>query len=261
MATALLTERDLTPSLQQFMARSGGIVRMITRELTWFFSLNPLPTDDELRAEVLRLVEYYGMISEANAMIFMKRNRDEYIKTLVAGIDDELKLLVESLPDIVPANYFNPDQVNGTVDYLLEKTKSVETPAAAVAAVAASTNRLVANAGRQVVLTNVKRSGTSWVRVPGPGACAFCLMLASRGATYGAGTPLVTEARKYHRTDGERGRKEGEKFHDNCNCTVKEVFRNEKEPDFVKTLQEIWNQTGSLNSFRTYLRHNEITIT
>lgn len=51
------------------------------------------------------------------------------------------------------------------------------------------------------------KAGTAYARVPEPGACAFCLMLGSRGAVYDHETVL-----------GEVGR-----YHDNCRCLAIEV--------------------------------------
>lgn len=79
----------------------------------------------------------------------------------------------------------------------------------------------------------------SFQRVPAPGCCGFCGMLASRGADYGSreaagvvvgrGVPVG----KTQRADGSRKsggqakgvkprgtRKAGESFHDNCKCSV-----------------------------------------
>lgn len=79
----------------------------------------------------------------------------------------------------------------------------------------------------------------SFQRVPSPGCCGFCGMLASRGAVYGsraeAGKVMGRgiEVEKSFKADGTRKsggqarglrlrgtRKAGEDFHDNCNCAV-----------------------------------------
>ncbi|MCT1710223.1 hypothetical protein [Dermabacter hominis] len=54
-------------------------------------------------------------------------------------------------------------------------------------------------------------SGVFFARVPEPGACAFCRMLASRGAAYTS---------KRSATAITTGAREGESFHDDCHCSV-----------------------------------------
>lgn len=72
------------------------------------------------------------------------------------------------------------------------------------------------------------QGGLSAQRVPKPGCCAFCSMLASRGAVYsaesaggvvGRGKPIGSSSRaKGIRPRGSQ--KMGEKFHDFCRCEV-----------------------------------------
>lgn len=69
------------------------------------------------------------------------------------------------------------------------------------------TNRLVADPARRTVMMGTLKAGTAYARVPEPGACAFCLMLGSRGAVYDHETVF-----------GEVGR-----YHDNCRCLAIEV--------------------------------------
>jgi hypothetical protein len=56
----------------------------------------------------------------------------------------------------------------------------------AKARLAASSERLVQDTGRNTIIGNVQRDrqAKGWARVPEPGACSFCLMLATRGAVY-----------------------------------------------------------------------------
>lgn len=78
------------------------------------------------------------------------------------------------------------------------------------------------------------QGGMGYQRVPKPGCCAFCGMLASRGAAYtskeSAGT-VVGRGVPLEKTKGRRGgqgrginprgsRRLGESFHDHCRCAV-----------------------------------------
>lgn len=53
--------------------------------------------------------------------------------------------------------------------------------------------------------------GVYFARVPEPGACEFCRMLAARGAAYTS---------KRSATAVTTGAREGESFHDDCSCSV-----------------------------------------
>ncbi|MCT1790635.1 VG15 protein [Dermabacter hominis] len=53
--------------------------------------------------------------------------------------------------------------------------------------------------------------GVYFARVPDPNACAFCRMLAARGAAYTS---------KRSATAVTTGAREGESFHDDCHCSV-----------------------------------------
>lgn len=72
------------------------------------------------------------------------------------------------------------------------------------------------------------QGGLSAQRVPKPGCCAFCSMIASRGAVYspesaagvvGRGSP-VGSSREAKAIRPRGSRKLGEKFHDFCRCEV-----------------------------------------
>jgi hypothetical protein len=74
--------------------------------------------------------------------------------------------------------------------------------------VAEATAQLVLDQGRQTLIeaTQHDKAAKGWVRVTETGACAFCLMLALRGAAY-------------------RSKKSGDfKAHDNCRCHVEPIF-------------------------------------
>jgi hypothetical protein len=94
----------------------------------------------------------------------------------------------------------------------------------AKARLAASTERLVLDTGRDTVIDNAQRDrqAKGWARVPEPGACSFCLMLATRGAVY----------RSEATADF--------KSHDNCRCHVEPVFTAYEPPARVREAQALW---------------------
>lgn len=65
-------------------------------------------------------------------------------------------------------------------------------------------NEYALEPGHETIMENTHRSGAAYARVPEPGACTFCLMLASRGFVYTKQT--VT------------GTKDGQRFHGFCRC-------------------------------------------
>lgn len=115
---------------------------------------------------------------------------------------------------------------------------------------AGSLQRAIWNMSRDTILLNVDRErGARWARHASANACAFCRMLASRGAVYSseaaAGTVTgrgqdMSLAERRARASGETrisgrfiaggvrtrrddGRKLGSKYHDHCHCVAIEV--------------------------------------
>lgn len=92
-------------------------------------------------------------------------------------------------------------------------------------------SRLVTKPGTDTVVENVLRDGTAFARVPEPGACSFCLMLASRGAVY------------TRRSVGSVNR-----FHDNCRCLGIECRRDGSNlPRINRDLHQLWHASDSSN--------------
>jgi hypothetical protein len=78
----------------------------------------------------------------------------------------------------------------------------------AKARLAAASEKLVLDSGRDTIVNNVQRDrkANGWARIPEPGACYFCAMMATRGAVY-------------------RSEKSASfKSHDHCRCHVEPVF-------------------------------------
>jgi hypothetical protein len=94
----------------------------------------------------------------------------------------------------------------------------------AKARLAAASERLVLDAGRNTVIDNAERDrkAKGWARIPEPGACSFCLMLATRGAVY--------------RSEASGGFK----THDNCRCHVEPVFNAYEPSAAVRQAQALW---------------------
>lgn len=143
------------------------------------------------------------------------------------------------------------DQVAGSTGWAL----STADPLASLVGVA---DRLIKQVARDTVVDNVARDRAArYVRVPrGPETCAFCLMLASRGAVYssgevaqfvsGRGKDMSAGDRRIRATGGSRdkggqfvaggrrargSRRMGDKYHDFCDCQPVAIWSARDYPD------------------------------
>lgn len=112
-----------------------------------------------------------------------------------------------------------------------------------------------------------------WRRVPSPGACAFCLMLASRSdytsreaAIYaGGGEGQVRRTTRRNKTDRLAGvqrrrsskQESGERYHRSCRCTVAMATANDNGQSIALPPEEIARLTtrdakGNLPQFKGY---------
>lgn len=71
-------------------------------------------------------------------------------------------------------------------------------------------NEYALKPGHDTVMYNAMRDNAAFARVPEPGACKWCLMLASRGFVYSRRTVDQT--------------KDGERYHGNCRCHAMPVY-------------------------------------
>lgn len=102
-------------------------------------------------------------------------------------------------------------------------------------ALADSLGRTVQDAGRQTIIGNVKRDrvATGWARIPEPelttsGTCAFCAMLASRGAVFKQDTVQF----RAHLPRAGKGHV--------CVCHAAPVFGKYRPDDLAKKYQDLW---------------------
>ncbi|MGW4090048.1 VG15 protein [Nocardia sp. NPDC004750] len=130
-----------------------------------------------------------------------------------------------------------------------------------------TTQRAVFDAARDTVLHNVdSESGAKWARHASANACAFCALMASRGAVYtskaaaervvGRGKEMSLAERRIRAAGGtrigghtaaggirERGvQKLGKKYHDHCHCIAVEVRPGQsyQPPDYVQKWDEAY---------------------
>lgn len=123
----------------------------------------------------------------------------------------------------------------------------------AFTAVAGAASRHVLDGGRQQLVNTASADemAVGFCRVTDAEPCAFCAMLASRGPVY------FTRATAF-RTTGRSKRGEGEKYHDDCGCSVEPSFNRETDwPARNREFEKLWEDTtgdakgkGKYNAFR-----------
>lgn len=124
----------------------------------------------------------------------------------------------------------------GRIGGIVGAARAEETYGKLTQLVVGAAARLLTERVNDTALGNaIADTATSWKyqRVPRPNCCAFCGMLASRGAVYtsagsagsvqGAGVPIPRVRKRGGQAKGikPRGSRQlGEQYHDNCYCTV-----------------------------------------
>lgn len=153
-------------------------------------------------------------------------------------------------------------------------------PAKALSLMGGGLSRVVQNVGRETIAEAVASdpAGPRYARHASANACAFCAMLATRGAVYTSSTNAGrvtgeklggTDYRKMRRTGvtresvlagsraatiargGRKGRDTsqalGDRYHDDCHCTVVPVFPGQRydEAPYVKKWREAYANAPS----------------
>lgn len=121
-------------------------------------------------------------------------------------------------------------------------TVTPESEQAALKALDAEVEKLVLDQSRQTVIDAVQsdRQARAWARVPNADACAFCLMLATRGAVYSSAraagqrdaTTKWADAKGYINS-----------FHPNCRCHVEPVFGAYEPTARTRDAQALWKSS------------------
>jgi hypothetical protein len=169
-----------------------------------------LPVFQQLTAAIVRR---YGLAAATLAVQFYRSQR------IAAGVTNPFTVRPASPPPV--------EQVAQTVDWATQPLWSAapDTPAAQ-SNVIAGTERLVLDVGRQTVTDNAARDrhAKGWARITEPGACAFCLMLATRGPAYGK-----------HSADFLS--------HSSCRCHAEPVFTAYEPPARIREAQALYKRS------------------
>lgn len=104
--------------------------------------------------------------------------------------------------------------------------------------------RLILNQARDTTFDAVATDpvGARYARHASANACAFCALMATRGATYASESSALT-------TSGHGSRPLGEKYHDDCHCAVVEVFPGQdyREAPYVKAWRAAYADAPTTN--------------
>jgi hypothetical protein len=177
-----------------------------------------------LVAMVMALIHRYGSASSAHAAAYYRAARAD------AGIPGRVTIRPAALP--------STEQVAKSLSWAtsgLYGSVTPDTEQAALTNVEGLTTSLALNMGRETLIGAVKddRQAKGWARVPEPGACSFCLLLATRGAVYKSKASAGANARSVHHKTraGQEFAGAGEfKVHDHCRCHVEPTFSDHYEP-------------------------------
>ncbi|MCX7542306.1 hypothetical protein OS128_05195 [Corynebacterium sp. P5848] len=155
----------------------------------------------------------------------------------VEALEDARKTAGQiDLPDPVLSDPLPAAQIEGTYSWA-SATAASRDPEDIARKLAGPLGRLIQQRARETIWDSTAAAGTRYARLPGPKACAFCLMLASRGAVYTAETVLTTGMSKR----GRRGRRpEGLTYHDHCDCVAVESYAADDLPKLNRDLQDEW---------------------
>ncbi len=196
---------------------TGAVSALLT-----FLKRTPEPTLDQAGTVMETLSDLFGRATAATAFQALRTSR-------------ELHDLWEVLPEPRVAGPAEAERVLASTAWALQTRSGKELTAEQVKARLAGTlTRLVREPGRTTVFDAVRDAGTRWARIPGPYACDFCLMLASRGAVYESRESAST-------TSGTRGtRPEGLRYHDRCTCHIVESYSDHDLPAVTKMLNREW---------------------
>lgn len=90
------------------------------------------------------------------------------------------------------------------------------------------------------------RSAVGYARVASGSACAFCAMLASRGAVYLSRDAAGSVVGRDGRPRGTRSL--GSDYHDGCGCSVEPVYdRNAAPPPGAERYDELWQEAKRMD--------------
>lgn len=123
--------------------------------------------------------------------------------------------------------------------------KRTQDPRRAERKATAAAQRHALNGGRDLVADAIRndRTALGYIRIPNPGACAFCLLLASRGVFYKSERAATVRARRSRTGKRAEDRADNE-YHDDCRCQPRAVYsRDEELPEPNRRAAQLWKDS------------------
>lgn len=185
--------------LRQFERANDGIAALVERDLAAFFALLDFSKPGAVKLDLFdyipELVAQYGDVAATVAADWYEELRE------VEGVGGSFR------PSLAPP--LPLDQVNGRLGYATRPTGPLWTgdSATLTAFLSMMANEYALQPGRDTVMQAAHKDKAAYARVPEPGACKFCLMLASRGFVYSKDTAG-----------------DSKKFHGKCRCNAMPVW-------------------------------------
>ena len=209
----------------------AALSKAATRDLWAFISQNENASVEDVQRVMRGLAMKYGDQAAASAFQAIRTSRETH----------ELWGLLPA-PEL--ADPVRPEVVDAATAWALQ-TKRVPggvSPREAFTRLVGSLVRFVNQPARETVMRSAAKAKVAWARVPTAKACAFCLMLASRGAVY-------TSRKSALETDS------GARFHDKCHCLVIESYSESDLPKINHDLKREWDEAGGTEEkWREYIR-------
>lgn len=222
----MIPAEDLAMYLQALASVRALAVRDLRRVWKSIDPTNMTQHYDDLLAAVSDIVAAYGEVSAVASA--------EFYDAVAAGTGRALP--PAELAAIAPA-----EQIETMLRAALGPLWA-DTPQSAVALtrLEGGVTRLSLLPGRETIFRSAKRDGAKYAIVPQGKTCAFCLMLASRGAVY---------------TDRQPH------YHDHCDCACVPVFRDDDLPQINRELADEWKNAtkGQVNQRAAWRRYVQET--
>lgn len=177
-----------TQLLRQFERANDGIAALVERDLAAFFALLDFSRPDAVKLDLFdyipALVTQYGDIAATVAADWYEELRD------AEGVGGRF---TAPLAPSVPL-----EQVNARVGFATRASGPLflGDSATLMAFLTMMANEYALQPGRDTVMQAAHKDNAAYARLPEPGACDFCLMLASRGFVYSKDT--VGDSKKFH---------------------------------------------------------------
>lgn len=200
----------LGPELQTFAEANRGIRRLVQQALAALLASLTGRSLDEVRDALLQalpgLVSQFGDVAATIAADFYDTLREQ------AGAKGAFTAL---LADPAP-----PAQVQASVRAVIGPMYAQQDPRAVAGVLASTADRYVLQVGRDTITASARKDPAKprWARVPQGDTCAFCTLLASRGAVYESEHTAKYKGESLHA------------YHGDCDCIPTPIYPGQDYP-------------------------------